>query len=371
MTYDIEPIFLIFPVCCLAIGLFKQHTGKIMSFLLGLSFIIIYSCSLNGSDYEGYNSLYNSILYGSSIFDIHGEVGFALLMSIAAECGVEYSLFRIILLSSLTIVLFVMVFKISPNFSLSVFFITTMFVIYTISAYRQFIVISISIFLIYKFYLGKRKEAIIGTTVLLLFHITAIVPLLFMIAYCLFKDNKIQRFVCYITNNIFFIVIISMILRLFVYYILKTGIFTSVLYKFIGNHASLTPTLISFGLISRTVFLLLVSFMYYMVKPRNQLTNMLFWYYSVGMIVFIIVPLDFFMGRLMNNANIISSLVIPRLLYYRYTENLVEHNRKSVSNVVNNNLRIVVIVLIVISLIILINQLKVQNGYTPYVNYFF
>ena len=124
--YKIEPVFWVFPSICLLFSFDKRRNSRLRFWFITILFILFYSFSLNGADYEGYNSLFEEVLVGSSIREIHGELGYGLLMVFAQKIGMDYQIFRIVLLSVTSVVLFSMLYKMSPNFPLSVFFFTSL-----------------------------------------------------------------------------------------------------------------------------------------------------------------------------------------------------------------------------------------------------
>ena len=86
--YNITPMFLIFPTICLLCSFARKINRNTIYFLLTAFFILIYSCSLNGADYEGYKMLYNYIIEGRNFSEIHGELGYKILMAMFAKLGV-------------------------------------------------------------------------------------------------------------------------------------------------------------------------------------------------------------------------------------------------------------------------------------------
>ncbi len=362
--YKIEPIFLIFPSICLLLSFDKRRNSKIRFLFLTVSFILIYSFSLNGADYDGYNSLFEEVLVGSSIREIHGELGYGLLMVIAQKIGMNYQIFRIVLLTVTSIVLFSMLYKMTPNFPLSVFFFTTLFIIYTISAYRQYIVMAFSLVWIYEFIGGDKRKAMIGFVGLLFFHITAIIPIFFVLIYKFIREEQTANIKAFINKNGILFIAIAFIFRILNFYILKIGIVNNILEIIISNRADINPTLFSSGLASRTIFLFFMVLLFQCKSKDNKLLVLLFDCYYIGMILYILVPLEFFMGRLMNSVNVLSTIIVPYMVYSH------DDDRYSDNTVISNN-RIVLSILIIVSYVVLINQLSNQVGYTPYINYLF
>ena len=75
------------------------------------------------------------------------------------------------------------------------------------------------------------------------------------------------------------------------------------------------------------------------------------------------IPLEFAMGRLINNANIILCILIPTL---RYQYNMQQDKPGEIRI---NGISGVIALSICIASLVLVNQLSHQDGYTPYLNY--
>ena len=366
MNYNIEPIFVMFPLICLFFHITNIKTSKWLHFILIVSFILIYPFSLNGSDIDGYRQHYTMVEYGASVEDNAQEIGYYYLMKLAVNLGWDYLTFRVILLSTLAIVLFYSIRKLTDDLPLSMFFISTMFVIYTISAYRQFIVIAFSIWWLYQYGCGRKLKAIIGTSLLLLFHVTAILPLGCMVYKWYSTKSRLEKSTNRFKRYFTIIIFSTIIIRIAMNFLLETGIVNAIMRNVLGAHASPDPTLFSFGLISRMFFLFFITYLYRASGTEDGMIRLLFWYYFVSITLYIAVPLEFFMGRLMNNANILSAALIPML-----RKDIVYGNRLHDVRVKGKTVILITVILEVLALTILINQLANQNGYTPYLNLLF
>ena len=69
------------------------------------------------------------------------------------------------------------------------------------------------------------------------------------------------------------------------------------------------------------------------------------------------------MGRLINNANVLLSVLIPAL---RYQYNM-KHDRAGTISL--TGISSILMVSIFVAMTVLVNQLYHQDGYTPYLNY--
>ncbi|MBP5460538.1 MAG: EpsG family protein [Lachnospiraceae bacterium] len=363
MRYAIEPIFVIFPLICFLFYVANFKQKKTVCFILAISFILIYCFSLNGSDFYGYYTHYNMVGNGVSSSDNAQEIGYFYLMKAALRLGLDYLSFRVVLLSTMTIVLFYAVTRFTKDFSLVLFFISSMFVVYTISAYRQYIVIAISLYWIYKFNQGKVKTAICGTAALLLFHITAVLPLGCMVFTVLRKRRKVEKSADMFKRNFSIIITLALLTRVMATVLLRTAFFYRVVGGILGAHSTPNPTLFSFGLLSRLVFLAGVTYLFRASGTDDRAVHFLFWYYFVSIAIYVAIPLELVMGRLMNNASILCAILIPMLkreVVVSTPTAQAEHRKQ--------NVKLLLMFLEFVAIAILINQLLKQNGYTPYMN---
>ena len=363
MSYAVEPVFVIIPLVCFFIQFTNLQKKKSVFFLLTVAFILIYSFSLNGSDISGYYAHYKMVERGESLANNAQEIGYYYLMKGAVSLGLDYVSFRILLLSSLTLAMFHTIRNFAKDFALSLFFISSMFIIYTISAYRQYIVIAFSLYWIYHYCHGKEKIAIAGMATLLLFHVTAILPLACMVFSSIQRRRKIEKNVDKFKKYFLIILISALFCRVMITFLLQTSFFNALTSGVLGDHASANPTLFSFGLVSRTVFLIVITYYFRVSKTLNSSIKFLYWYYFVSIMFYIAIPLEFVMGRLMNNANILCAVLIP-MLKREFKEGLFSllygYNKRKVNALL--------FMLEIVAFAILINQLVNQDGYTPYMN---
>ena len=363
MAYKIEPVFVVFPLVCLFLYWIGLGNKKAIKHLLMIAFILIYSFSLNGSDFEGYRIQFRGVGEGASASALHGELGYYYLVKLFVALGADYITYRIILLSLCSVVLFYCYSKMSDNFALSVFFLSTMFVVYTISAYRQYIVIAFSILCIYYYDLGNEKRAIIGLVGLGFFHFTAILPLELLICYKVLSGRKKRKQIQTFQNHYLMILCFALLMRVIITILISVDPIKSLVGRIVEGHASARPSLFSFGLVSRIVIFLCVSYIYRRSWVYKTSTQILYWYYFISIVLYIVIPLEFAMGRLINNANIILSVLIPAL---RYQYNM-KHDRAGTISL--TGISSILMVSIFVAMTVLVNQLYHQDGYTPYLNY--
>ncbi len=365
--YRIEPIFVIFPLLCLLFALLGKRYNKLLFPLLSVAFLCVYTLSLNGSDIIGYRDIYTLISSPETFDSAHSEIGFKYIMLLCSKLNVSYLAFRIGFLAVNTLVLFYTVFRLSPNFSLSLFFLTTMFVIYTISTYRQYSVMCFSLYWFY--YYSKRKNPMpfIGIALLMLIHISAAVPLIFLIVYALCNKRKMEHNSIKLSRRVIVWIIFAFILRFLFILLMQIEIVRDIMRMLTRGYSDYDMSLVSFGLISRVAFMMGISIMFRIRKPHDNITVMLFLFYFVGIFLYIAVPFTDFMGRLMNNMHIISVILVPLLFIKREKTDLeVQSNLMAADRI--NVIQCVMILLVLTAVVILINQLLNQNGYTPYLN---
>lgn len=362
MNYTIEPVYFVLPVISLLFVYLGIGNRSGVKLTLVALFVLLYSLSLNGSDFDGYNMLYRLIVEGEPLRNVHGEPGYYYLMKLSIAIGFDYIAFRSILLSLTSLVLFYSISKLSENFALSVFYVSTMFIVYTISAYRQYVVIAFSIFFIYQYGKGHKRRALLGLAGLLLIHVTAILPLACVLFHHVYKGSKTEKQIIFVKTNYIKLIVFSLILRVMMTGALSFGPIKGIIVSILTDHASPNPTLFSFGLISRLLFVIVVAYMYHRANEVKTTTRLLFWYYFISILFYLAIPLEFAMGRLMNNANILLAILIPVLRYdYDKTE-----EQPGIIRI--RRISSVIILTEILALVIFTNQLLHQDGYTPYRN---
>ena len=365
--YPIELTFLIFPALCLFLAMIKAKKNRATFAFVFIAFFFLYILSLNGADIIGYRDIYRLIASPSTFNEAHGEIGFKLLMWVCTKLKISYLAFRIILLTVTNFVLFYTLYKISPNYTLSLFFLTTMFVIYTISTYRQFMVMSFAFRILYKHSQKSIPMAFIALALLSFIHISALALLAALIVYSL------RRGVAYkalkLSKCVIIWILVALFLRYMLIFVMRIDPIKAILSTLTRGYTDESIALFPIGLLSRVVFLLGISIIYRFRKPKDKLTVMLFYLYFLGMLLYTAVPFEGLMGRLMNNFNILGIALVPML--YRYervvepaSARLLSAREKTCSN-------IIVIVLVFVAIAVLINQLLNQSGYWPYLNILF
>ncbi len=362
MKYNIEIIFVLFPLMCLFFHSTNLKRNKWIHYAFIIIFIITYSFSLNGSDINGYYTHFESVENGISVSDYSKEIGFYYLMKCAVRIGMDYILFRIVFLSFITLIIFYVAKKYTSDFLLFMFLLSSMFIIYTISTYRQFIVMTFSMLWFYVYCCGKKILSIIGTALLVLFHISAVLPLFFMIVFNIVKNKTIYKIYTFIKKEVVNIIVLSFLIRIIFSFLLKVGFIHNRVESILTVHASADPIMFSFGLASRVAILVCITYLIKGIRGEDYKISILYLYFSISIIIYIMIPLEFVMGRLINNAYIFCTILVP--MANDRIDRIVLNNSCSI----NNNKKICIIFIELVAFVVLFHQLLNQNGYTPYFN---
>lgn len=364
--YDVEWIYFLLPIACLCVAPFYRRDKKMITTAIVLSFIVIYAFSLNGADIQGYAALYRLVASKATFDAVHGEIGFKCLMLVCNKLGVSYLAFRVCFISLCSLLFFYCAYRISPNFPLTVFFMLTLFVVYPISTYRQYMVMVLAVFWFYQYHKGRKVLPFIGLGAGTLFHISALFPLALLAAYAVFRNKKLLK----TEKEMAWIALSSFAIRLLVYFVSHIGAIWSILSRLTNGYSD-DVSLLSNGLLSRMVFLGVVSYLYLSKKPKNPFTVMLFNIYFIGICIYICLPYELLMGRLVNTVHFMLVLLLPLLLCGE-GEALPLRSSAYVRGEKAILLdKAVFYGIFCLSFVILLNQLLKQSGYTPYCNILF
>lgn len=386
--HKVEPIFLIFPLILFVLAFIKRKNARSFAyFLCGLAYFFIFICSKNGADYTGYLSIFNSIENGVVFEEIHGEKLFLLFMKIFIDLGLGYDIFRIVFLSFFTLLFLYSAYKLSPSPILTFLLMFLSYIIYLISAYRQFAVMAITVYCFY-IYLVKNKKIfpILLLIVGLFIHVSSIMPLVYFVCLNIFdrskfvkineKTNSISLFAKRITKNFIVIMVICLLFRIILYYLLKIDSVGKFADKLVGSYPE--KTLFSVGLLSRTVTVFIISMcMKEFVNSKAVVT--IYVYYFMCMMCYIVFPYENLMGRLMNAGRVMDVILIPIIALEKYNsfkkynrQTICYQNLRDVSFVGQNvSKKIILVFFLVITTVMYVYQLLTQGGYYPYVSMFF
>lgn len=343
MIYKIEPIYFYFQGLLLCLSLLNKKI-KFRGFIGGILFISFIGFSKIGADYLGYRDIYIAVSYAFE--KVHGEYLFKKLMLGYKFFDLSYDIFRWTYLNFLLGLLVFFIKKLSRNVFYSLFLIYSLYIIYLCSAYRQLFSMTMCFG---GFYLIKKRKidyGILLNFISLFIHGSSIFPLAYFI-YIKKRKIKIKQM------EIFLSFVVAFILRITLgRYIGKVAM--------ILNIGSLLPylndiVLISFGLLSRGTIGILIVMNYKKIR-KNRFLLKIFYFYIIGIILYILIPFDLIAGRLFNNSRILEIILIPYIIM----------KQKSKSNKL-----IYFIIFTLISMAIFYNQLLKQGGYYPYTNILF
>lgn len=311
--------------------------------------IVIYHFSKNGADFYGYEMLYKYIASGVSIFLVHGEIGFNFLMRVFSGLGIDYIFFRISYLLIITILFNHYLKKMSVNANFSIFLWNSIYIIYIMSALRQYL--SMLLCLISFYYLSKRRRYLFNL-VGLGFHSTSIFPLLFFAI-----KRKMQNIIILTRKAYLFIILISVLIRyvvpFFIIQLINVLNYFGIA-KTASSYIGASDSLLSLGLWSRLVICFIFIF-YLRQIEKNKNIAIYFNFYFLGVCLYLLIPYDLIAGRLTNLSKMFEIIIIPYLIF----------NKKIKERY------ILFFIFIIYGILILINQLVNQVGYFPYENIVF
>jgi hypothetical protein len=325
--------------------------------------------SETGSDFESYRILYEQVGKNIPLSEIHGENLFLFLMRISNNLGLSYYAFRVVYLSAILGVFLNAVNKMTPNFALTFFMLMLGFIIYVVSAYRQFATMA---FLLYAFYflLYKRKAlaAVLFAVVATLFHISGVIGLVFILAHCILRPNWVQTAKKYFTGSFMYLLIaVAFAFRLFIYFY---G--SRFFYSFVGAYPD--TVILSFGVLSRLVVLVFVASQIRIFAKTNQDAKLtkkvctLYGFYFISLLLYFAFPFELVMGRLTNNARILDIILIPHILHY-FLAQRKQLPTKERSKTRRINFAAMSVVAVYGAMYIF--QLLMQGGYSNYTHFLF
>lgn len=363
--HNIEPIYVIYAIFLAVLGLIKNK--KIQFWSVFFSFVIIFVMAEIGPDYAGYRYLYNSNAKG--VFE-HGELLYSYINKFCANIGISYNLFRIIFLSICLFIFLYSLNKMTSNISVCFMLYYLVFIVYLISAYRQFAIISIFVFSIYILYYKESKNNIFWNMFVLainfmavFIHTAAILQLgiiLICILFKIFKLGKLKNLAEKILVNSPLVLLICLAIRLMLYGALSIPFFRDILLKFpyfIQRYSAF-----DFGQIARLVILLNLYEMNKKVFVSQQ-TKKLYNIYGFSMLLYFVLPFDL-MGRLINTIRVFESILFLSMIGKYKNFEYCKFRKFKISKQTIHTL-----VMVGTCILIFVSQMAFQNGY-QYVHMF-
>ena len=179
----------------------EKHKSK-MAFLLAVLIPSIMAGSryFTGTDYKNYLQIYNEIVrYGFSVTTPNLEIGYLFINKVCIELGLGYQwvLFVMSWITNYYALKAILVYKNDFNSGLAYFVYLVCYYQASYNLVRQAAAMTISLYAVTRLEKEKRLEAVIYVIVATLFHNSALIILLPMLTYILYKSNLPQ----YIKNG--------------------------------------------------------------------------------------------------------------------------------------------------------------------------
>lgn len=360
---NINHVYYLFPLLLLGVNLVKNN--KIKFVITYLLFVFLFVMAQCGPDYFNYEYLYNNYSVRN---DLHGEPLYVLINKFFYLIGIPYWVFRLIYLSAFLLLFLYSLNKLSFNFIYSFIISYLMFLVYFISAYRQFATISIFMFSIclmfYKKGLKNEIITLILNTLIVFIHTLAIYQLLIFVAFFIYhrickKEVKIDKE--WLKRNIVKILIIVLSCRVLIYFFAYIPYIQSV-FDWIPYFKNLK--LINLGFLSRAMFLSIILYLYFKTGDKRN-NDSIYLIYFVSMLIYFILPFDTIVGRLINNIRFLECVFVPNLIISNkefnnmYSKNYYKH--KNVKN-------FIILLVCFTAFSVFFSQMLFQDGYDNYRN---
>lgn len=353
-TFKISPVYFVFLAIILMLYLFARER-KTACFISVLSlFFVFFICSENGSDYANYGGIFDMVKTGVDFGSIHGETLYLLINKFFSSF-LSYNAFRVVFLGAFTFLYAYSAYKLSPDPTYSFILTFLGLIVYLISAYRQFAVCAIALYSVW-LALGRRKKFLPAAlcAVSVFIHGSGIISLAIVICLCL-------KFNCKIKHG-YVLLSAALAARAMLYVLFKTFPVES-LVSSVTVYTELK--LFSFGFLSRIAECLLL-WIYSRRVNLNPATQKLFFIYFWLTLLYIAVPYEFLMARLLIICRFFAAILVPAISLSEQTTKSGLFLTKSYA--VKNELRSL---FFIIYLVLFIYQLGFQSGYFPYIHMFF
>lgn len=344
---NFHPIYMIFPLLIALFCLVKDT--KLKNYILIFAFIFIFICAETGSDYEAYGKIYKYCF----LDEIHGEPLYLFLCKIFTTLRIPYNVFRVLFLTPFFLLFAYSLMKLSDNFALSFLISFLGFSIFLVSAYRQFATMAIFLFSIY-LYLKKNKKitALILNFIAIFLHKLALLQfallvIMFIYEKCVGRRKCIEKPL--LKKAFLPITITCLVIRLVIFVFLKTSIGAAIL-AFLPYQSF---QLVDLGFVARILEFVILTLMYLNTNTHED-DNLIFSFYFLTMLLYIIIPLELIMERLVSNFRLLVVVLIPNILWKK--EQLKTRDKRLTAGLYQ-------IVLLAVYVILFVRQLTVQSGY--------
>lgn len=377
-----SPIFIVYLVFLLALLFFKD--GRLKAIIIFVTYIFFFEASSFGTDYYVYQRYYLSNNYTWQ--DI--EILYQQIATLCSSSGMSFGMFRFLWSSAWVGLICYCLFKMNRkyfNLSFLVFYLG--YPVYALSAFRQLASMALGFWCVYRMFF--RRDFIlplVASYVSAMFHKSGYLYVIFcavcsvaaLIGYIYSKTTHnanpfaapSKLFSKFCAYGWFIFPVVCLLGRAVVYALSYVSVIKEFLLSIVGA-SYFSRTLLTVGILSRMVLLMLAMWMYsHIDKKRDVGPIMLF--YAVCMFGYFLLPMETFAGRLFNNGRIIEVAIIPliysRLRSYERSERrfMRAYNEAYILPVAKTYL----VLSLAVYFVMFYQQMCTPNSYTVYTNIF-
>ncbi len=380
----VEPIYIVYLALLFLLLFFKE--SKLKAALIVVSFILIFVPTQAGSDYYTYKAYYETKFYWASGLI---EPLYMYISNAFYSWGFSYDAFRFVWITSWTLLLCFSVYKMTKHFNFAFIILYAGYILYFLSAYRQFAAMSIAFFSFYLvFYKRWYIPGVILTFISGYIHRGGFLTFLWVGAYSALafaiwiyakvskKDVSIctfEKWLMKFFNKHFILILLAFFFVRVVIYFAST---IPTVYHFIASIIDYyymgSKDLISFGMISRIILLFFIIWLYRYTEFNKQHNPIILFCMlcSLGYLAF---PFTTWAGRFFNAGRMFECLVIPFIMVGM--SSFEESEKKYVRTLDNvkyvSSSKALAVIAILVYLLMFYSQMTTQPGYSPFNNYIF
>lgn len=347
--YFIEPIFIVYFVFLVAMCRAKNRKRAMIT--VYVSFFVLFICSKCGADYYSYKSIYEEVGLGVPFQNIHGEILY-LLINRLASFVMPFEAFKIIYLAFFVFLLCYSLYKITPDPVIAFLLVYCGLTLYLLSSLRQFATISL---LFYSILLVKRKKkfgALLITFVSGFIHVGGFVGFIVVCCFMIYRKN--EKPITLLSLSI--MIVFAVVLRLIFVILLRYESVASIM-NIVTVYTGVR--FFTVGVLSRIVELVLLSIAGNKLRSDSFHTR-LFNVYCFAMLLYLAVPIEFFMARLLISFRFIMAMLMSVFIGNNGQAYAIKSNRSKQIKFVS------VASMFVLYVVLFVYQLAFQIGYTPY-----
>lgn len=321
-----SPIFIVYLVFLLSLLFFKD--GRLKAIIIYVTFIFFFEASSFGADYGVYQRYYSMNNYTWQ--DI--EILYVEIATLCSSSGMSFGVFRFLWGSAWVGVICYCLFKMNRKyFNLSFLVLYLGYPVYTLSAFRQLATMALGFWCVYRMFFKRDFiMPVIASYVSAMFHKSGYVYFAFCLA------SAVAALIGYIYSKIshkpnpfaapsrlfskfckygwFIFPVLCLIGRAVVYALSYVSFVKELILSVVGA-SYFSRTLLTVGILSRMVLLILVMWMYPHIDKKSDVGPIVL-FYVICMAAYIVLPMETFAGRLFNNGRILEVVLIP-IIYSR------------------------------------------------------